>query len=90
MEQSNVIDITPDNFQQVIIEESKTKLIVIGFWTAREQACVDIMNEVEALLTPHPQAVSLLKSMLILKPKLRCSLGFKVCRPWRYFMTVNQ
>lgn len=57
MEHTNVVDITPDNFQQVIVEESKTKLIVIGFWTARDPACVELMANVQALLVNYPQAV---------------------------------
>ena len=47
----NVVDITPDNFEQVIIEQSKQQLIVIGFWTGRDESCVQLMNQIESLLS---------------------------------------
>ncbi len=53
----NIVDITPDNFQQVIVEESKTRLIVIGFWTARDPSCVELMENLATLLVNYPESV---------------------------------
>lgn len=44
----NVVDITAENFEAVIIEKSKQQLIVIGFWTARDETCVQLMSQIEA------------------------------------------
>ena len=46
----NVVEITPENFEAVIIEKSKQQLIVIGFWTARDETCVQLMSQIEALV----------------------------------------
>lgn len=51
---SNVVDIDMDNFQEVIIEQSKQQLIVIGFWTPRDQACMQLMNDIELVLRNAP------------------------------------
>lgn len=48
MEQPNVVDITADNFEHVIVEQSKQNLIVIGFWTARDENCVNLMAQIES------------------------------------------
>jgi putative thioredoxin len=53
----NIVDITPDNFQQVIVEESKVRLIVIGFWTARDPSCVELMENLATLLVNYPESV---------------------------------
>lgn len=50
MSQANVVDITPENFQEVIIDSSMENLIVIGFWTERDPGCVDLMTRIEQLV----------------------------------------
>lgn len=57
MEQSNTVDITAENFQQIIVDSSMEKLVVIGFWTARDPGCVDLMERIEAITGNHADSV---------------------------------
>lgn len=36
---SNVVDLTPENFQQVFVEQSQSKIIMVQFWSPRSEAC---------------------------------------------------
>jgi putative thioredoxin len=61
MQQSNIVDITPDNFQAVIVEASQTRLIIVGFWTDRDPSCIELMNHLAQLAGHYPDDVILAK-----------------------------
>ena len=42
---SNIVAITLENFQQVILEESKTKLILVDFWAEQVPESVELKNK---------------------------------------------
>lgn len=41
------LPITMDNFQQVILEESKTKLVLIAFWADQVPESVELKTKLE-------------------------------------------
>jgi len=45
---SNAIEITLDNFQQVILDESKTKLVLVDFWAAQVPESLDLKDKLAA------------------------------------------
>ena len=48
---SNIVAITLENFQQVILEESKTKLILVDFWAEQVPESVELKNKLADKLT---------------------------------------
>ena len=48
---SNIVAITLENFQQVIIEESKIKLILVDFWAEQVPESVELKNKLANKLT---------------------------------------
>ncbi|MCJ8318414.1 MAG: tetratricopeptide repeat protein [Colwellia sp.] len=48
---SNIVAITLENFQQVIIEGSKNKLILVDFWAAQVPESVELKNKLADKLT---------------------------------------
>ena len=48
---SNIVAITLENFQQVILEESKTKLILVDFWAEQVPESVELKNKLANKLT---------------------------------------
>lgn len=44
----NIIAISPENFQQVILEESKTKLILVHFWAEQIPESVELRDKLAA------------------------------------------
>lgn len=61
MEQNNTVDITPENFQQVIVDGSKDKLVIVGFWTGREPVCVELMDNLSKIAARFPDDVVMAK-----------------------------
>jgi putative thioredoxin len=55
MEQQNVIKMTADNFQQIVVEMSTQKLVMVGFWSSRDQGCVDLMGDLTNLAANYSQ-----------------------------------
>ena len=51
IEANNIVDITAENFQQVIIEQSQQNLVVIGFWTPRDPSCIELMDNIAQRVT---------------------------------------
>lgn len=45
----NIVDITLDNFQQVIIEGSQQKLIMVDFWAEGNEPCMGLLPVLEKL-----------------------------------------
>jgi putative thioredoxin len=48
MQTPNIVEITLDNFQQVILEESKEKLILVAFWAEQVPESVELKNKLAA------------------------------------------
>lgn len=48
---SNIVAITLENFQQVVLEESKTKLILVDFWAEQVPESVELKNKLADKLT---------------------------------------
>ncbi|OUS25932.1 co-chaperone YbbN [Thalassotalea sp. 42_200_T64] len=44
----NIITITPENFQQVILEQSKSKLILVDFWAEQMPESVELRDKLAA------------------------------------------
>ena len=57
----NVIDITPDNFQQVILEASNDKLIMVDFWADWCEPCKNLTPILEKLASEFSQELILAK-----------------------------
>ena len=45
---TNGIEITLDNFQQVILDESKTKLVLVDFWAAQVPESIELKDKLAA------------------------------------------
>ncbi|WP_068545960.1 tetratricopeptide repeat protein [Thalassotalea crassostreae] len=41
----NIIAITPENFQQIILEQSKTKLVLVDFWAEQMSESVELRDK---------------------------------------------
>lgn len=53
---SNVIDMTPDNFQQLMVETSKEKLVLVDFWAQWCESCkalAPVMDKLAAEFSEH-------------------------------------
>ena len=60
-QQSNIIDVTLQNFQQVLLEGSKEKLVVIDFWADWCEPCKQLMPVLEKLAGEYNDQVILAK-----------------------------
>ena len=58
---SNIVDVTLDNFQQVLLEGSKEKLIMIDFWADWCEPCKQLMPVLEKLATEFSEQIVLAK-----------------------------
>jgi len=56
---SNVVDITLENFQQVIIEESKSKLILVSFWAQQVPESLAVRDALTSKVAPFPEHITL-------------------------------
>ena len=54
MGQTNVVDITVENFQQVILQQSQEKLVMVDFWAAWCEPCKDLMPMLERIAGEYP------------------------------------
>jgi putative thioredoxin len=52
---SNIVAITLDNFQQVVIEESKSKLILVSFWAEEIPESVVLRDSLITKVSPFPE-----------------------------------
>ena len=58
---NNVIDVNLDNFQQVLLEGSKQKLVVIDFWADWCEPCKQLMPLLEKLAQEFSEQIVLAK-----------------------------
>lgn len=57
----NIVNITPENFEQVIIEASKEKLVLVDFWAEWCEPCKSITPVLETVAAKHPNDLILAK-----------------------------
>lgn len=51
--QKNVVDITLENFQQVILQQSQEKLVMVDFWASWCEPCKDLMPMLERIAAEY-------------------------------------
>jgi putative thioredoxin len=51
---NNIVDITLDNFQQVLLEQSKTTLVMVQFWADWCEACKQLSPSLVSIASQHP------------------------------------
>lgn len=54
MEQSNIIELTVENLEQLVVETSRTHLLIVGFWTPRDPGGVEMMDHLSAIVADVP------------------------------------
>lgn len=54
---ANIVAITPENFQQVILEDSKAKLVFVDFWAEQVPESVELRDKLAKLLAPAGEHV---------------------------------
>ena len=58
---ATIVDITIENFQQIIVEASQEKLVLIDFWADWCEPCKDLMPIIEKLAGEYAQHMILAK-----------------------------
>ena len=51
----NFVNLNIENFQQVIIEESKQKLVLVNFWAPNLEMCEQLTPILESLASKHAE-----------------------------------
>jgi putative thioredoxin len=55
----NIVAITLENFQQVVVEDSKNKLILVSFWAEQVPESIELQNKLAAKLSTFSEHVTL-------------------------------
>lgn len=55
----NIVSLTPENFQQVVLEESKSKLVLVDFWADQIPESIALRDKLSAVLAPHAELITL-------------------------------
>ncbi|MCW8090851.1 thioredoxin [Alteromonas sp. ASW11-130] len=58
---NNIVDITLENFQQVILQESREKMVLVDFWAEWCEPCKDLMPILEKIAGEYPDSMILAK-----------------------------
>ena len=56
---SNIVAITLENFQQVILEESKSRLILVDFWAEQVPESIELKDKLAAKVAPYGEHILL-------------------------------
>jgi putative thioredoxin len=56
---SNIVAITPENFQQVILEDSKSKLILVDFWAEQVPESVELRDKLSTRVASFAEYIVL-------------------------------
>ena len=52
---SNVVSLTLENFQQVVLEDSKTKLVLVDFWAEQIPESIELRNSLTEKVAPFTE-----------------------------------
>ncbi len=55
----NIVNITPENFQQVIVEQSKTKLVLVAFWAEQVPESAQLRDKLSFAVKSQGQTITL-------------------------------
>lgn len=58
---SNIVHMTPENFQQIVLEESKNRLVMVDFWADWCEPCKTLMPILEKIAGEYPDDLLLAK-----------------------------
>jgi len=58
---SNIVNMTPDNFQQIVLEESQKRLVMVDFWADWCEPCKSLMPILEKIAAEYPNDLLLAK-----------------------------
>lgn len=58
---NNVVDVTPENFQEVFLQASQEKLVLVDFWADWCEPCKDLMPILEKIASEYPDTLLLAK-----------------------------
>lgn len=56
---NNIVDLTVENFQQIILEVSKEKIVLIDFWAEGYEPCKELSPILEKIAGDYPDALLL-------------------------------
>ena len=56
---SNIVAITLENFQQVVIEESKSTLVLVSFWAEQVPESIELRNALSSAVSQFPNHIIL-------------------------------
>lgn len=56
---NNIVDLTVENFQQVILEVSKEKIVLIDFWAEGYESCKELSPILERIAGEYPETLLL-------------------------------
>ncbi len=73
----NIVNITLDNFQQVILEQSQHTLIIVDFWADWCGPCKDLMPILEKIAGEYPNDVILAKVNCDEQPQIAAQFGVR-------------
>lgn len=74
---SNIVNVTLENFQQVILEGSKSKLVVIDFWADWCEPCKQLMPVLEKIAADYPNDLVLAKIDCEAQQQLAAQFGIR-------------
>ncbi|MCC2606870.1 thioredoxin, partial [Planctobacterium marinum] len=58
---SNIVHMTPENFQQIVLEESQQRLVMVDFWADWCEPCKSLMPILEKIASEYPNDLLLAK-----------------------------
>lgn len=58
---SNIVHMTPENFQQIVLEESKNRIVMVDFWADWCEPCKTLMPILEQIAGEYPDDLLLAK-----------------------------
>lgn len=61
MQTTNIVELTPENFQSILIETSQQKLVLVAFWAQQVEESVPYIAQLEQLVSNHGEHLVLAK-----------------------------
>lgn len=73
----NIVDVTLENFQQVFLQLSTEKVILVDFWADWCQPCKDLMPVLEKIARQYPNELVLAKVDCDRQPEVAAQFGIR-------------